>query len=34
VAVHANEYSGGTIINELLDNQGYGIPPKRRASSS
>ena len=27
VAVHANEYRGETIINELLDNQGYGIPP-------
>jgi hypothetical protein len=28
VAVNANEYSGGTIIDSLLDNQGYGIPPK------
>jgi hypothetical protein len=28
VAVHANEYSGSAIINELLDNQGSGIPPK------
>jgi hypothetical protein len=28
VAVQANEYKGGAIINELLDNQGYGIPPK------
>ena len=29
VAVNANEYSsGGAIINSLLDNQGYGIPPK------
>jgi hypothetical protein len=27
VAVQANEYSGSAIINELLDNQGYGIPP-------
>jgi hypothetical protein len=28
VAVNANEYSGGSIINSLLDNQGYGIPPE------
>jgi hypothetical protein len=28
VAVSANEYSGGAIINSLLDNQGYGIPPQ------
>lgn len=28
VAVNANEYSGETIINSLLDNQGFGIPPK------
>jgi hypothetical protein len=28
VAVNANEYQGGTIINQLLDNQGFGIPPK------
>lgn len=28
VAVNANEYAGGAIINSLLDNQGYGIPPK------
>jgi hypothetical protein len=28
VAVNANEYQGPTIINQLLDNQGYGIPPK------
>jgi hypothetical protein len=28
VAVNANEYRNGAIINELLDNQGYGIPPK------
>jgi hypothetical protein len=28
VAVHANEYAGKAIINELLDNQGYGIPAK------
>jgi hypothetical protein len=28
VAVQANEYSGGTIINSLLDNQAFGIPPK------
>jgi hypothetical protein len=27
VGVNANEYSGTTIINSLLDNQGYGIPP-------
>jgi len=27
VAVNANEYSaGGSIVNSLLDNQGYGIP--------
>ena len=31
VAVNANEYStSGTIINSLLDNQGYGIPPKTK----
>jgi hypothetical protein len=28
VAVNANEYRGGSIINALLDNQGYGIPPQ------
>jgi hypothetical protein len=28
VAVQANEYSGASIINSMLDNQGYGIPPK------
>ena len=29
VAVNANEYSaGGTIVDSLLDNQGYGIPAK------
>lgn len=28
VAVNANEYQGGAIVNQLLDNQGYGIPPK------
>jgi hypothetical protein len=28
VAVNANEYQSGTIINQLLDNQGYGIPPQ------
>src|SRR5581483_4179744 len=28
VAVNANEYSGATIVNALLDNQGYGIPPR------
>jgi hypothetical protein len=28
VAVNANEYQGGAIIGQLLDNQGYGIPPK------
>lgn len=28
VAVNANEYQGHTIINQLLDNQGYGIPAK------
>ncbi|MHB8643965.1 MAG: hypothetical protein ACYDA3_13890 [Gaiellaceae bacterium] len=27
-AVNANEYSGTTIVNSLLANQGYGIPPK------
>lgn len=27
VAVNANEYAGGTIVDSLLDNQGYGIPP-------
>ena len=26
VAVNANEYRGGAIINQLLDNQGFGIP--------
>jgi hypothetical protein len=26
VAVNANEYANGQIINSLLDNQGYGIP--------
>jgi hypothetical protein len=28
VAVNANEYQGSAIIGQLLDNQGYGIPPK------
>jgi zinc-ribbon domain len=28
VAVNANEYQHGAIIGQLLDNQGYGIPPK------
>ena len=28
VAVNANEYRGNTIVNQLLDNQGYGIPQK------
>jgi hypothetical protein len=28
VAVNANEYVGGTIVNSLLDNQAYGIPAK------
>jgi hypothetical protein len=28
VAVNANEYQNGAIVNQLLDNQGYGIPPK------
>jgi hypothetical protein len=28
VAVNANEYQGGAIIGQLLDNQDYGIPPK------
>jgi hypothetical protein len=28
VAVRANEYQGGSIINSLLDNQGFGIPPR------
>ena len=28
VAVNANEYRGNAIINALLDNQGFGIPPK------
>lgn len=28
VAVNANEYQGGAIINALLDNQGYGVPPQ------
>lgn len=28
VAVNANEYAGGSIINSLLDNQGFGIPAK------
>jgi hypothetical protein len=28
VGVEANEYSGGSIINGLLDNNGTGIPPK------
>jgi hypothetical protein len=28
VAVNANEYRSGTIINSLLANQGYGIPPE------
>jgi hypothetical protein len=28
VAVNANEYQHGAIINQLLDNQGYGIPAK------
>jgi hypothetical protein len=28
VAVNANEYRRGAIVNQLLDNQGYGIPPK------
>ena len=28
VGVNANEYQGQTIVNQLLDNQGYGIPAK------
>ena len=28
VAVNANEYQNGSIINSLLDNQGFGIPPQ------
>jgi hypothetical protein len=28
VGVNANEYQGSSIIGQLLDNQGYGIPPK------
>jgi hypothetical protein len=28
VAVNANEYQGGAIVGQLLDNQGYGIPPQ------
>jgi hypothetical protein len=28
VGVEANEYSGGSIINDLLDNNGTGIPPR------
>jgi hypothetical protein len=28
VAVNANEYQDRAIVNELLDNQGYGIPAK------
>jgi hypothetical protein len=28
VAVNANEYQGAAIVNQLLDNQGYGIPSK------
>jgi hypothetical protein len=28
VAVNANEYRGRTIVNQLLDNQSFGIPPK------
>jgi hypothetical protein len=28
VAVNANEYQGKAIVGQLLDNQGYGIPPK------
>ncbi|MGZ4316858.1 MAG: hypothetical protein ACXVRS_13660 [Gaiellaceae bacterium] len=31
VGVNANEYSGGgAVINDFLDNQGSGIPPKTR----
>jgi hypothetical protein len=30
VGVNANEYSGGAVINDFLDNQGFGIPPKTR----
>jgi hypothetical protein len=26
VAVNANEYQNGAVVNSLLDNQGYGIP--------
>jgi hypothetical protein len=28
VAVNANEYQNRAIVNSLLDNQGYGIPPQ------
>jgi len=28
VGVNANEYQGGSIVGQLLDNQGYGIPAK------
>jgi hypothetical protein len=27
VAVNANEYDKGAVVNQLLDNQDYGIPP-------
>lgn len=30
VAVQANENRGHAIVNELLDNQDFGIPPKTR----
>jgi hypothetical protein len=28
VGVEANEYKGGAIVNDLLDNNGTGVPPK------
>jgi hypothetical protein len=28
VGVEANEYQGGSVIGDLLDNNGHGIPPK------
>jgi hypothetical protein len=28
VAVEANEYVGDSVVNDLLDNNGTGLPPK------
>jgi hypothetical protein len=28
VGVEANEYLGNAVVNDLLDNNGTGVPPK------